>query len=242
MLSHQCELNSVDKFGFQIIHYLSASWSYQSVQLLTDAGADVHMTHKITQMTALHYAATATSLKFSMGEGARILNSIGPVTESDPLEELSRPHGADTLKVLLRAGAKPNLKDSLGRTALYIIAECDQSNNTSSKWGTSDELIDAVVVLLSYGSRIEESPVLIALRNKFPDVNLAAVIEKWNSLPILNCDGLEIKLNEFCSADDLSFDGTTSPTTVTESPACLLCGFHFTMFKRYLLANFPFYI
>ena len=158
-------------------------------------------------MTPLHYAANATSIKFAEGDGMRIMahSGSGNITnaifrkddEEAILEELNHPYASETLRTLLKFGAKPNAKDVQGRTALMILLE----PANESKW-EKEELEGAISVLLSFGARVDEvtnggitgtNSLANLLRNKMQDLNMDAFLEKWNLLPVLDCNKLEVR-------------------------------------------------
>lgn len=208
MLPHKPNLSYADGKGQSLLHYLAASWQYEPMDLLLDAGCtDVNSFDNRYYMTPLHYAANATSIKFAEGDGMRIMAHTGSKSitkalfrgddEDAVLEELNHPYASDTLRTLLKNGAKPNSKDVQGRTAMMILLE----PANESKWNR-EELETSISVLLSHGARVDEvtnggitgsNSVANILRVKFPDLNIAAFLEKWNLLPVLDCGKLEIK-------------------------------------------------
>ncbi len=169
---------------------MAASWQFEALELLLEGGADVLAPENQFAMTPLHYAANATPTKLAVGEAVRIINRLDGSTDPSlrALEELNRPNGATTLRSLLRAGGRPNGRDRLNRAPLHIIAEPERD----SKWG-SQELSEAVSLLISFGARMDDSPVLVALRSRYPDINYPALAEKWASLPVINGDKLDVK-------------------------------------------------
>jgi hypothetical protein len=59
------------------------------------------------------------------------------------------------------------------------------------QWG-AQELSEAVSVLISFGARMDDTQLLTGLKTRFPDINYAALAEKWASLPVINGDKLNV--------------------------------------------------
>jgi len=243
LLAHQPNVNLYDKAGFALTHYLSASWQYDTLDLLLGAGAHVNCRCNSFDMTALHLAAAAAPIKRAVGAGARISHKVVRVSSdsggASPVEHINRPYGVATLRTLLKYGAKPNARDSQGRTALQILAE----NMSEERW-PAEELVDAVALLVSFGARFDDSSASVMnLKNKLNmHGSVEAVVEKWGSLPVISGDNLGLGINCFI-AIDLSED-EVDPIPPGEElldkhrywsePAdrCNLCGIHFTLFRR----------
>jgi len=209
MLTHQPNVNFYDQAGFTMCHYLAASWQYEALDLLLQADADVNARAARSGMTALHLACQAQPLKFAEGEAKRIMQggditastggsskgvaltgsgSAGGVGSEGPVyEKLNHPMGPTTLRTLLKAGARPNMRDSKGRSPLAILAEPGRDD----LWDLM-ELTDGVSVLLSFGARFDDSPAVQALRHRLVGINIEALMERWASLPVINGDALNI--------------------------------------------------
>lgn len=192
LLAHQPNVNLYDKAGFALTHYLSASWQHDTLELLLEAGAHVNCRCSSSGMTALHLAAAASPIKPAVGAGARILHLVrvppdGGAGQSVPVEEINRSHGVATLRTLLKHGVKPNARDSQGRTALQILSESMRED----RW-PAEELADAVVLLVSFGARFDDSSASLAnLKSKLSmHGSVEAIVEKWSSLPAINGDSL----------------------------------------------------
>jgi ankyrin repeat protein len=203
LISHKPNLHFSDSKAQTLLHYLSASWQYDGIEALLDAGcSDVNAVDNRYFMAPLHYATNAAPIKLSVGDGMRVIANSSDVGVSLSLSESSdnqfeqrQYRGClDTLRVLLQYGAKPNQKDIQGRTPLMIVLE---SNNM-----TKEEQEAAIAVLLSHGARVDDATNALTnnsqsvqnlLRSKFSDVNVGAFVEKWNLLPCLDCDKLNIK-------------------------------------------------
>jgi ankyrin repeat protein len=130
MLTHQPNVNFFDQSGYTMLHYLSASWQFEAAELLLVAEADVNARCAVSGMMPLHLACLAEPIKLAEGEAKRIIQG-SDLNQSeqnvDPahalFEKLNHPFGSMMLRTLLKAGARPNAKDSKGRTALHILAE-----------------------------------------------------------------------------------------------------------------------
>jgi len=237
-----------------------------------------------TGMTPLHVACLASPLKRAEGEGMRILHSkeANPRSEKNndnndnnnnddsnnnghagnvnknqnaaPLmEKLNHPYGSTTLRALLKAGARPNMKDARGRTALHILAEPGRDD----LWDLM-ELTDGVAVLVSFGARFDDSsPALVSLKDRLLGVDVDALIDRWNSLPVINGDSLNLTINHFQPLDaaDVPVDSPAgagvAPSTNSGKNAgkrgsgggsfasqldgedrCALCSAQYGLFKR----------
>lgn len=192
LLAHQPNVNLYDKAGFALTHYLSASWQYDTLELLLEAGAHVNCRCSSSGMTALHLAAAASPIKPALGAGVRISHQVrvspdAYVGQSVPVEEINRSHGVATLRTLLKHGVKPNARDSQGRTALQILSE----NMREDRW-PAEELADAVALLVSFGARFDDSSASLAnLKSKLSmHGSVEAIVEKWGSLSAINGDSL----------------------------------------------------
>jgi hypothetical protein len=166
-----------------------------------NAGCNVHAT-RVGGQTALHSAATASALKMAMSEGNlnKVVgrtahqmdisgNDVSASAAMQP-ESLTRMGGASTFRELLRAGARPNCKDSLGRTALHIMLG---NIENETRWGPQ-ELNDAVCILLSFGARVPEDSNVVkqALQARHADIQVAALAEKWSLMPPLSAEELQV--------------------------------------------------
>ena len=217
MLTHQPNVNLYDREGYTMLHYLAASWQYETMELLLYADADVNARCARGGMMPLHLACLAAPIKRAVGEAARIIQgadaaesassagnrSTSPVpagsgSASPPIatsaaaaagqyEKLNHPFGSTTLRALLKAGARPNAKDSRGRTALHILAELGRDD----LWDLM-ELTDGVSVLVSFGARFDDSPALAGLKSRMLGISVDALAERWASLPVINGDALNL--------------------------------------------------
>ena len=131
--------------GWQLVHYLAASWQHEALEFLLEHGANVLAFGIDGGMNALHLAADAAPLKRGGGEGHRLMAGINAEDDNEP-EELSREDGVPTLRALLRAGARPNVRDAQGRTPLQLVAEAE------AVW--DDRASFALELLLGCGARV----------------------------------------------------------------------------------------
>jgi ankyrin repeat protein len=207
MLTHQPNVNFYDQYGYTMIHYLAASWQYEALELLLQADAEANARVGKSGMTALHLACLAQPIKLAEGEAKRIIQGSDATASSTSAKErnvpsptggaeagaasvyekLNHPMGSTTLRTLLKAGARPNAKDSRGRTALHILAEPGRDD----LWDLM-ELTDGVAVLLSFGARFDDSAALQGLKSRLLGVSVEALVERWSSLPVINGDALNL--------------------------------------------------
>ena len=137
LLAHNPDVDFRDEEGFNVLHYLAASWQHEPLKaLLNHKGKTNVFVVRITDgMNALHYATDASPLKRSVGEGCQILSNGRCATDSsgsssssgkgegqekgrrDSLnsnsvdlgpEDLHLDDGLPTLKALLKAGKRLN--------------------------------------------------------------------------------------------------------------------------------------
>lgn len=200
MLTHQPNVNFYDAAGYTMVHYLAASWQFEALELLLQAGADVNARCAKTGMTALHMACMASPIKMAEGEAKQIMQGSGSAEtpggapqgsginiSGSPYEKINHPFGATTLRTLLKAGARPNAKDGKGRTALNILAEPGRDD----LWDLM-ELTDGVSVLVSFGARFDDSAASAGLKTRMLGINVDALAERWGSLPVINGDALNV--------------------------------------------------
>jgi ankyrin repeat protein len=193
MITHKPNVHWVDNENRSLLHYLAASWQYEPMDVLLENGCpDINLPDLKTGMTPLHYTMTASPIKCVIGEGMKIMNADSS-SSSTILMEDNRPEpiqlssGVDTIRCLLQQGAKPNVKDSLGRTVLQFALMPE----IEVLWD-KEELETAIALLISYGYRCDDSLCTI-IKSKYPDLNINALNDKWNNLPIIDCKKLDIK-------------------------------------------------
>jgi len=131
--------------GWHLVHYLAASWQHEALEFLLEHGANVLAFGVDGGMNALHLAADGTPLKRGRGEGHRLMAGTHAEDDDAP-EDLSREDGVPTLRALLRAGARPNVRDAHGRTPLQLVVEAE------AVWG--DRVGYALELLLGCGARL----------------------------------------------------------------------------------------
>jgi ankyrin repeat protein len=250
MLSHDADTNFKDEEGYTVIHYLAASWQYEPLRTILDHEnfkCNIY-SYSTSGMTALHHAADSNPLKLAIGEGTRILNnnrkcSAGASDESgspiqDNLEELLLEDGIPTLKVLLEAGSRPNVRDTTGRTVLQLIVESEDV------WG--HRFGDAIDTLLYFGARLsDESPQNAVIRES-PQCSIEDAQAEWNSELVVDADYISLiksPMGQFKDLEDsivpgqASLRGSSSNENLTKKKdekekTCNLCDFKFTLFRR----------
>jgi hypothetical protein len=107
------------------------------------------------------------------------------------VEALHTPYGVDTIRALLKAGAKPNIRDCNGRTPLgLLLTDLDAQD----RWLDREEILPAIAILISFGARVDLDPIgAAALRSLYPDLMVAAFVEKWTSMNSINCNSLGVR-------------------------------------------------
>jgi ankyrin repeat protein len=200
MISHKPNCHWIDNENRSLLHYLAASLQYEPMEVLLENGCpDINLPDNKVGMTPLHYAMTASPIKCVIGEGMKIMNadsfssSSSSSSSSKVLMEDNRPEpiqlasGVDTIRCLLQHGAKPNVKDSLGRTVLQFALMPE----IEVLWD-KEELEAVIALFLSFGYRCDDS-LMTVVKSKYPDLNINALSDKWNSLQPIDCKKLDIK-------------------------------------------------
>ena len=223
--------------------------------------------------TPLHVALAARSLKPAVGLGALLLASdssgsgsggggggeglglglglgSGAVFSGVEVESPLASGCVATLRALLQYGARPNQKDAAGRTPLQVLVENEAAWRHSGRLPTQRS--EAVSLLISFGARLDDSNLCLALRAQCPEVNLDALAERWSQSPAVNTDVLGLRLNGLDkTAGAASGPGGSSRSGSPDgkpvgsssgggggspsggvTPLCVLCGTGFTLFRR----------
>lgn len=253
MIPHKPTLHWFDEQGRTLIHHLAASWQFEALEELLEADvSDVNSIEVAQGMVPLHFAVQARPTKKNIGESQRIMNPGVEFTTQQLLEPepLHRPHGVDTIRALLKAGAKPNYQDCQGRTPLSMLV---MDSEAQQRWQDREEILPPLAMLISFGARADDPAVAAALKNKFSELAVPAFVEKWASLAAIDCNALNVKGNHFEILTDLdspaqtndSIDGggVSSPRSQLQTQAsvglaigkkggCTLCCVQFTLFRR----------
>jgi ankyrin repeat protein len=186
LLDLHAEPNVADHHGNTILHYLSASWMNELVELMLQYNAEIMAGNYDYGMTALHFACRGVPLRRKISEATVLLSSTKISDEQRAAVEDADLHSAiPTLKTLLRAGSRPNYKDSNGKTPLHHIAE-----NWDTTWG--DSLAYAVITLLTYGARMDDSAQCQVLRSRLHSVEIDTILETRLNAPCIDADALGI--------------------------------------------------
>lgn len=184
LLVHQPFCDWRDELGNSIVHYVASSWQCAALELILDYDCRlINSVENVFEMTPLLIAARGMSIKRAIGEGHKLLNQTKQFSmeQLHMVEDLSKTHAIDTLRSLLKHGAKPNQKDKLGRSLLHILLEPEALVH----WDNEELLQNAISLALSYGARPDEQ-ILIILKTRFPNLNFGAVMEKWSSLSTID--------------------------------------------------------
>jgi Ankyrin repeats (3 copies)/Ankyrin repeat len=117
LLTNSADTDFKDEKGYTVMHYLSASWQYEPLNVILDhtEKANIFSFSVEDGMNALHYACDASPLKRAVGEGSWILSNTqasrgededdsSPAFKDLQQEELLIEDGLPTLKALLQAG------------------------------------------------------------------------------------------------------------------------------------------
>lgn len=186
MLSHKPNIHWLDSAGRTLIHYLAASWQHEALEFLLEHDcSDVNAQEYREGLTPLHSAVQALPLKRAIGEAQLIMSraqqtGVSPQSLTE-VEALNHPFGVDTLRVLLKAGAKPNAKDAHGRTPLAMLLT---DLEVQDRWLDREEILPAIALLIASGARVETSDAMLtaALKAQYSDLMVAAFVEKWQTL------------------------------------------------------------
>lgn len=187
MLTHKPDVNYVNSIGETLAHLLAGSWQYGALELIVGGGVnDINALEVTYGMTPLHYAVLGDLTNAPIGEAARIMDLPPVRSAEDNANDPSSIDGVEALRVLLKAGARMNIKDNLGRSALALLLDPAQV----AKWNEDTEA--GIAMLVSFGCRPDESNVAV-VKSLYPNFNLAAHQDKWTNLPPLDCARLDIK-------------------------------------------------
>ena len=216
LVSFEADVTLLDENGRGLIHYLAASWQYEPLEMLLEAGANVLQYSIMDGKNALHLAADGEPLKRARGEGYYILqnnnnnnnnnsnNNTLNTGEDNPPEELLRENSVETLTVLLKAGARVNLKDSQNQHPLQLLL------TSEAIWG--DRFGEAIEEIVAYGGRLineevtsntpsssSSSPVtrsmgdVVAYIKSSNMVSLEEAVELWSAVQVVDADKVSIE-------------------------------------------------
>ncbi|RYG69592.1 hypothetical protein EON64_02315 [archaeon] len=188
MLTHKPDVSYRNSIGETLVHLLAGSWQFEALEQIIEAGVeDMSIAELTSGMTALHYAVLGDLTKALPGEGTRIMNLPSYNNPDQHNTEPTSIDGVETLHTLIKCGAKVQIKDSLGRTALTLLLDPAQAD----KWAL-DDLEAAVITLISSGSRMDESNVA-TIKARFPSINATALQDKWAAIPPIDCSRLDVR-------------------------------------------------
>jgi ankyrin repeat protein len=196
--------NLRDKEGLTVLHYLSASWQYQvietmitSVNALTTMAPGTHVVNLNTPdmdgWSALHFACSGNSLKRVLGEGHRIIQSHAEASRGassllDVSNTASEPTRLEdsigTLRVLLRNGVFPNMRDYKGRRAIDVMA------SNMSRW--TGNLQPSLLLLMAHGTRVDEG-IPEELRTSDASIVFEEGVAMWAKVPLINGDDMGLR-------------------------------------------------
>ncbi len=123
LLDHGARLDARDALSRTPLHVALANGKIQAAELLLQQGADDDLQTLLFEL-AEEQALDRDSIELLTAHGAN-LNAIGPEGQS-PLHLAVAAGNLKLAKQLISAGAKVNLEDSSGQTALNIAAEQDE--------------------------------------------------------------------------------------------------------------------
>ena len=120
------QINSPDSDGHTALMWAARRDDTESLNLLVQAGADVHLRNH-RGMPALHHAARASReesvrLLLSAGADPRQLDTFGGWSALHQAAYSANPAGVGKVKCLIQAGADPDAKTKLGGTPLQRAA------------------------------------------------------------------------------------------------------------------------
>jgi ankyrin repeat protein len=114
-VSHGADIRHADKNGHQLIHLAASSGDVDFVKMVLSKGADPNM------MTVLPYTPVVVARAAAAGVPPRLPIQPMPIPAT-PLQFAARAGSVDVMKVLVAAGAKPDLKGPDGMTVAVAAA------------------------------------------------------------------------------------------------------------------------
>jgi ankyrin repeat protein len=116
------DVNVVNKDGQTLMHVAAVCGNLEAIQILKDKGVSVNATTKLCKDTPLHLATFDTCIEFLIKNGANV-NAIGN-NGNTPLQSIcANVRSASDGTVLLKNGAKIDIKNEDGKTALDIAID-----------------------------------------------------------------------------------------------------------------------
>lgn len=155
LLDNGCDPNAKNAMGDQPIHIVARKDMHAILDRLITAGADVNGKGQYG-MTALHIAAAreTSSLSMHLITAGAHLNAVDSLGGGTALHHAVNAGAAETVKLLLEAGADQKALDSNGKTPFHLAKVlCSDLRNGSSRSSINDclsrkENMDAVFELL----------------------------------------------------------------------------------------------
>jgi ankyrin repeat protein len=111
-------VNAVDEFGASALMYAALYCDAPVVRLLLDKGADPNRADRSGATALMWSVSDEAKVRYLLARGAKV-NTSSPRTGRTPLLiAAGRPGGVSSVKLLLRKGADPMVRDKQGNSAL----------------------------------------------------------------------------------------------------------------------------